>query len=409
MSSSTGALRVCFALPHLVPGDQGIIVGGSANAALALAMALKKRGHSVDVVAPVPEASVSRLLLHPAHGIITPLIYKRTVPLGVVRGLTSLTVLNRALRRRSADWDILHSHSGTFPYALISAFSPRVPVRVHSLYCPISEVGGIHSSWWDHALVAKLAFRHLDAVLPATGNVYQSLLKCGIDERKLSLLTMCYDATRYSPRPRSASTRFFAPDASSLRIAFVGNASREKGLRVLCEALGILAKDGLHPQVVATLENAHNIAGYRSELDQITTRLLQLGVAKQVQFLGLVPDLADLYSESDVVIIPWLTTRGPSDYPMSAIEAMAMERCVIASPVGGIPELLRDGRAGLIARDASPESIASVVRRAISHPEERDALAKRGRLVAESHSSEALAEEVIELYGTLYHRRHNTQ
>jgi len=89
-------LKVCFALPRLLPDEGGVIVGGSANAALTLGQAMARSGVQLEIVAPVPKDPVSTLSNHGAHSLITPLPYARSGSLGILEGRRSLLVHSRA-------------------------------------------------------------------------------------------------------------------------------------------------------------------------------------------------------------------------------------------------------------------------------------------------------------------------
>ena len=93
-------LRVCFALPRLLPDEGGVIVGGSANTALTLGMAMARCGVRIEILAPVPSDRVVGLQSHTASPIVTPLVYPRAGTLGVLEGLRSLLFLIRAINQR---------------------------------------------------------------------------------------------------------------------------------------------------------------------------------------------------------------------------------------------------------------------------------------------------------------------
>jgi len=173
-------LRVCFALPRLLPSEGGVIIGGSANAALTLGMAMAWCGVQIKIFAPIPSDCAGKLYDHVASPLVFPLVYPSAGALGVLEGLRSLLLLIRAINQRQATFDVIHSHSGTFPYALITMMCRRAPVRIHSLYCPLGEKGGVYSKWWDQKFLARFIFKHLDAVVAVSENVQSSLIAAGV-------------------------------------------------------------------------------------------------------------------------------------------------------------------------------------------------------------------------------------
>lgn len=398
-------LRVCFAVPRLLPNDGGVIVGGSANAAITLAMAMARYGVQVKVLAPVPSGCVESLYGHAASPLFIPLVYPRSGTLGILEGLRSLWLLIRALNQRQKSFDVVHTHSGTFPYALIPMACSRTPVRVHSLYCPVGGKGGAYSKWWDQKFLARFIFQHLAAVVVVSENVQRSLAAAGVPDQDMVLLPMSVDTIRFQPQPGKREAKHFTAEGQDTRILFVGNVSREKGLLNLFGALDILAAQGLRPHVVATLENASSVHEFEQSYKIAKERLRSSNMEDRVRFTGLVQDMPRLYAEADVVVIPWVSTRGPSDIPMVVLEAMAMGKCVVSTPVGGCRDLLKGGEAGLLTDNFSPESIASTLKKAIESEVLRRQVGETALRVADNFSADMLAEKMIALYREILNRK----
>jgi glycosyltransferase involved in cell wall biosynthesis len=323
----------------------------------------------------------------------------------VLQGLRSLRLLLKALGGRRDSPDVLHSHSGTFAYALVPLACRGARVRLHSLYCPLDGEGGVYSRWWDRKFLARAVLRRLDAVITVSDNVRRSLDEARVGNGNVFKFPMTVDCSRFSPRPRPANPTYFPDEGGAARILFVGNASVEKGLRNLTDALGVLAARGLRPNVVAALENAQGVEEYERELEIVEKKLSTSGLGRQVRFVGLVNDMPELYAEADVVVIPWISTRGPSDIPMVALEAMAMGKCVVATPVGGCRELIEDGRTGLLTSDFSLSSLADALQRAICSADARIAIGEAARTLAAEFSADATALKMLELYRMVLERK----
>lgn len=303
---------------------------------------------------------------------------------------------------RQAKYNIVHSHSGTYPYAFATLTANRKAcVRLHSLYCPLGAKGGVYGRWWEKPLLAKLIFSRLDRVIAVTDNVHQSISKTGVPSGKIELIPMCVDTRRFSPKPQKEKCKYFPDKYKGARILFIGNASKEKGLVELLQAVQILTRKGISIFLVATVENQSSISEYSTGYDNAKQFVSQMGLDKQVRFLDLVDKIENLYAETDIVVIPWKTSRGPSDYPMVAIEAMAMGKCVVSTPVGGCPELLLGGKAGILTEGFSAESIASTLEFAIKHPEICRLRGEVGVETVKNFSVEKSAKHMINLYECL--------
>lgn len=395
-------LKVCYLLPRLLPTPSGAVVGGAAANCVSLALELKRQGADVELLTCVSAEGRTHLAGSPVSGILTPLPSCGGGLLG--KGLGTLRSLRRGLkeRMRKTQFDVVHCHSGTYPYAVVPlAADRRTCVRLHSLYCPLGAKGGVYSKWWEKAPVARLAFERLDRVIAATANVQRSLQDVGLRAEKLELVPMCVDTRRFRPRPRPDTARYFPRDADQGRVLFVGNASQEKGLIGLLQAVKILAEKQLPVSLVAAVENQNVIKEYEAGYARAQAFVGRQGLADCVRFVGLVDAIEDLYAEADVLVIPWNSTRGPSDYPMVALEAMAMGKCVVSTPVGGCPELLAGGKAGLLTKESSAESIASAIELAIRNPEMRSVIQDVAIQRALRFSLSTSVEHLLGLYRNL--------
>ena len=295
--------------------------------------------------------------------------------------------------------DVVHSHSGTYPYAVLPlAVNQGTSVRLHSLYCPLGARGGVYSRWWERPYLARMLFNRLDKVVAVTDNVRQSIARAGVAPEQIESIPMCVDTLRFHPREQAGPLRYSSVNGDSIRLLYIGNASKEKGLVPLLHAVKRLIDERIPVSLVAAIENQSRVREYAAGLHLVRQLIGELGIDRHVRLLGLVDRIEDLYAEPSILVIPWETSRGPSDYPMVALEAMAMGKCVVATPVGGCPELLDHGKAGILAGGFSAESLASAIRSSLGHPEERRAMEHAAMRKVESLSLNASATRMISLY-----------
>lgn len=400
------SLKVCYLLPRLLPGESGIVVGGCAANCISLALELRRQGVQMEILASVPEKHLESLSRHPVGEIVKPLPSIGTGLIG--KGIGAIGVLRRSLKKRMREthYDVVHSHSGTYPYAIVAlAANRRTSVRFHSLYCPIGAKGGVYASWWEKPIAARLIFNKLDKIIAVTDNIRQSIEKAGVPPEKIESISMSVDTQRFHPMVPKEPGKYFPGKSKGARILFVGNTSKEKGLIELLQAMRILVQKGIPLFLVAAVENQSEISEYASRFDYIKRLITELGLTHSVQLLGLIDYIENLYAETDIVVIPWNTSRGPSDYPLVAMEAMAMRKCIVSTPVGGCPELLRDGKAGILTNDFSTESISSAIEFAVNHPEHRRRKGQAALEAANHFSLEKTGKRMINLYERLLKRK----
>jgi glycosyltransferase involved in cell wall biosynthesis len=137
----------------------------------------------------------------------------------------------------------------------------------------------------------------------------------------------------------------------------------------------------------------------RAELEALVRRQ---GLAERVRFLGWRQDLDRIYADLDVVVL----TSANEGSPVSLIEAMAAARPVIATSVGGIPDLVEHGVNGLLARAGDPSATAEAIVSLLANPERRRAMGEAGRKrVHDAYGVNRLVSDVDRLYSDLMRGR----
>jgi glycosyltransferase involved in cell wall biosynthesis len=119
------------------------------------------------------------------------------------------------------------------------------------------------------------------------------------------------------------------------------------------------------------------------------------GVTGRVIFAGMRQDVPRLLAASDVFVLPTLTEA----LPTVLAEAMAARLPVVASRVGGVPEMITDGQNGLLVEPENPAALARACNRLLESPETRFALSAEGwRVVNEKFNIERQVRQLQELY-----------
>ena len=167
---------------------------------------------------------------------------------------------------------------------------------------------------------------------------------------------------------------FKAPEGEARSILYVGRLASEKGLPVLLEAFRRLAAS--HPMVRLRL------VGDGPERQAMETLAVRLGIAERVDFLGY-RDSAGVLRELqsvDAFVLPSFA----EGVPVSLMEAMSCGVPVIGTNVGGVSELIANGRSGLLVPASDTDSLVEALHRLVSEPGLRTALANAGRQAIEN-------------------------
>lgn len=170
-------------------------------------------------------------------------------------------------------------------------------------------------------------------------------------------------------------------------IGAVGRLSPEKGLEHLVDAVADLAGEGRDVRLALLGEGE-----LRRELEQ---RAADRGIGDRVLFAGYVPDARRYLPSFDLFCMPSLT----EGLPLALLEAMAAEVPIIASGVGGIPEALDQGRAGLLVAPGRVAALREAIASVLDEPQPASARAHQARQrLAAVYSSRAMAERYLQVY-----------
>lgn len=176
---------------------------------------------------------------------------------------------------------------------------------------------------------------------------------------------------------------------SRRHVLTVANLRPEKGYDVLVDAAAL---------VLQRFPDARfHCVGGGPERSRIETRMAARGVAHAFSLLGPQDDVAARLSAADIFVLPSRTESMPN----ALLEAMAAGLPVVASAVGGIPEVIDEGRTGLLYRDNDPRSLADCLSQLMNDAAFADALGDRAR--HEAHSRYSI-DTMVSAFASLYLR-----
>ena len=153
------------------------------------------------------------------------------------------------------------------------------------------------------------------------------------------------------------------------------------------------------PQVASAFpEIRYLLVGDGPHRPALEQQAAQLGVAGRVVFAGSREDVAGLLAAADIFVLPSLTEA----LPTVIAEAMAAGLPIVATTVGGIPEMVRHGEAALLVPPADPEALAATVLRLLANPRQAAAMGRSGRrVVAERFDIRTQARALADDYRAL--------
>jgi glycosyltransferase involved in cell wall biosynthesis len=216
------------------------------------------------------------------------------------------------------------------------------------------------------------------ACCEVVGRFYQQ--QVGVPSSKVAVI---YNAVRFGPRPApqdtAAARAALGLPADALVLGSLGRLTEQKNQRALLQAVASLVPEV--PNVALFL------AGTGPLRPALESEAARLGIADRVRFLGVRRDRENLYAAMDLFVLPskW---EGLS---LALVEALGAGRAVVATSVGGNPEVVQDGRTGLLVPSDDPGALRDALHGLARDRERRQALGEaaaedaRGRFSIERH------------------------
>lgn len=340
--------------------------GGVQSQVLALARALRHRGHSVRVLAPCdgppPDAGVTPLGLSlpaSANGSIAPVAPDPSAQLRVIRAM------------RDEAFDVIHLHEPIAPGPTITALLTR----------PAPLIGTFHAAGrcLTYELIPKAVrflARRLDDRVAVSEDARKLAMKYLAGE--YHILFNGVEVNRYRNSPAYKSDR--------PTVFFVGRHEQRKGLHVLLEAVKLLPTD-----------TRVWIAGDGPETRTLKT---QYSHDPRLEWLGPIDETEKIarLRGADVFCAPSLFGES---FGIVLLEGMAAGTPVVASDIGGYANAARQGRDAILFRTGDHQALATAIRQLLQDQEKVDALVSSANQRAEEFSMDRLADLYIARYAAL--------
>jgi glycosyltransferase involved in cell wall biosynthesis len=257
----------------------------------------------------------------------------------------------RALRRAVREWkpDVIHCHGVKAALLGLAAVGwGRIPVVVT-----------FHNLWGGGPLTIPL--RALLPLAKATICVSQairnSLTQAGLALLNCEVIPNGIDLDHFSPAPEILTGIF--------TVAFVGRLTEEKGVPELLAAAEVLSQQGVGIRFV--------VAGDGPLREQVEVH--PLCQSRTLVYLGPQSEILPVYHAAHVLAVP----SHAEGLSLAALEAMACGLAVVASRVGGLPEVVVTGKTGLLVPPGDPAALAAALRQLAEHPALAISLGLEGR------------------------------
>ena len=369
-------------------------IGGIQEHVSNLAQTLARQGHQLKIV------TVRRNKSERVRDTFAGLDVTRVPQLNLPKTLTTqylaiTTTLLIAMRLRGQA-DVVHYHTfwpDAFTAFVVNKFVPTIYTAHESRFLLMAEQP--RSRRW-----LKLALRPFQGILAPSTELLEVTRQLGVSSEKSAFIANAVDASKFRPglNGETVRARYGVPMDHCL-ILCPRRLVPKNGLEFLIESLPSIRRSS---RAVSVL-----IAGDGPEREKLEARVRELGLQDSVIFAGSQDnnDLPEFYGAADIVAIPSLKEATS----IAGLEAMASACAVVATNVGGLPEIIEDGVSGLLVSPRNPEALAQAITRLIETRELRTqlGLAARAR-VEQKFTWEQVASETTRAYEraiAVWHRR----
>ena len=374
--------KVCFISPEYLP-----LSGGTGAYVYYLSKELMKHGYSVCVVTGYSQArdvrvseKLSVLFLKSSK---TPIIKSFVFAGSSFRKLNSL--------RNRVPVDITHANLPLVPnFAVPTGFGKTLISTVHSTWKGEAEAikGEPYSRLnpnekfmvsfnWFLRLFEESMLKKSNKIIAVSNFTKRELLQYyKVKEDKISVIHNGVDVTKFQPTSNKRRAKEeLGLKTDEIAILSVGRLYARKGLFTLIESI---------PAVTRRFPRAKFIIsgkGQSNEMKKLVAYAEKLGVKDTILFTGYYPDkkLPMLYQAADVFAFSTFY----ENLPFAVLEALSTGLPVVTTNVGGIPEMIEDGKNGFLVQPSNPQELSDRILHFLEHPDEASEIALRARKVIE--------------------------
>ena len=327
-------------------------VGGLESVVRMLARGHRSMGHRVCVAGIVsPDSS--------ARGFLDSLAGAGVEVIPIVLATRAYARERSAIARlcESLDPSVVHTHgyrSDVIDAGVARSMGIPVVTTVHGF-----TGGGLRNRIYER--LQEHAFRRFDAVVAVSNPIARRLWGRGVPHAHVHVIPNAFDCA-LPVLDRGAARDVLGIPADQFVVGWVGRLSAEKGPDILVESMPALSISGVSASIV----------GGGPDEKGLRERAVRLGITRSIRWHGVVPAAGALFAAFDVLALSSRT----EGVPITLLEAAAAGTPIVATRVGGVPDMLSDAEAILIPPGDS-RSLAAAIEAVRSDPE-----AARSRAVA---------------------------
>jgi glycosyltransferase involved in cell wall biosynthesis len=246
--------------------------------------------------------------------------------------------------------------------------------------------------------LTRLNAKVLDRIVATSRKVEKQILSLSIAPNRVMFIPLGVDLERFNPELDKQRVRRELKIGFDDKLAlFAGDLTPWKGAEVLLKAVHQVRKRLPSLKVLLLTKGTYEYEEER--LHTVKQLIEELELEDAVFILGRRTDLPYVYAASDIVVMPFLDNYALMDTPLSLLEAMACGKPVIASKIGGMPEILRENETGVTVNPGDENELAEALFKVVNDNDLAKTLGHNGRkIVVSNHDWDDISMRMEDIY-----------
>jgi len=247
-------------------------------------------------------------------------------------------------------------------------------------------------TWYDHdpkdrffGVVDRWILRSYESIVAVSEGVREQLLKAGVRADKVGIIPNGIDLRAFDRASAVVKGEFGWSDCPL--VGMVGRLSTEKGVDVFLAAAA---------RVLNQLPDAKFVViGDGPDRAKLDALIDEFGIGSSVRMLGHRDDMPAVYASLDLMV----SSSRREGLPMAILEGMASRLPLLATPVGGVPTVVLDGRTGVLVPTEDPAALATRIVELLRDDAQRERLGSAARqLVEDEFSAQRMTADYLRVY-----------
>ena len=348
--------RICL-VTHFFPPH----MGGIEKVSYEQSKRLTESGYEIDVLT----SKIGGQNEHPAKGIrvVTYPSIKLAERFGVPYPIPTIKAYKKFAQVISK-CDLVHAHGHVYMSSCLAGklakkYKKPFIVTQHNTFIDYQSWLNIMEKMNDF-IIGKSVLKHADRILTVSKETMKYVLKLGADKSKTSVIYNGVDTNRFHSVKKGESRKKLGLPKERRIIFSVRRLVYKNGVDTLIESAHLVARD--NPDVLFV------VVGKGPSRKLIEDRIKELGIENNIKLTGFVQDelLPVYYDAADYFVLPSASGEG---LPLVLFEAMACGLPVIATTVGGTPEIINHLKNGVLVPPKNPEAIAEALLKLLAEEE----------------------------------------